>query len=146
MPRPHGPVRSNEVSKDFKGSMKRLFNSLDKWRRLLIFGLILAAASSILAIISPNILSDLTDAITVGIKPNTNNLRDISTKIMSNFSSDNFRKKIPLIMLDQNISEEDKQSFQLVINKIEGKSEKESTKLLLTIPQSILLKLFDVFL
>ena len=50
MPRPGGPIGGMpEKSKDFKGSMFRLFKSLNKWRYLLIFALILAMASAILA-------------------------------------------------------------------------------------------------
>ena len=88
MPR-RGP-RIPEKSKDFKGSMKRLFSSLDKWRYLLIFSLILAMISAILALIAPNRLSDLTDTITVGLVPNVN------------------EEKMTEIMNDPNISMEDK--------------------------------------
>lgn len=88
MPR-RGP-RIPEKSKDFKGSMKRLFSSLDKWRYLLIFSLILAMISAILALIAPNRLSDLTDTITDGLVPNVN------------------EEKMTEIMNDPNISMEDK--------------------------------------
>ena len=64
MPRPRGPMnRVNEKSKDFFGTMKRLFLSLNKWRYLLIIALILAMASAILAIIAPDKLSDFADTI-----------------------------------------------------------------------------------
>ena len=69
MPRPMGPHgRKNEKSKDFIGSMKRLFKSLESWRILLVIALILACLSAIFSIISPNILSDFSDIITEGIK------------------------------------------------------------------------------
>ena len=61
MPR---PGRNFEKSKDFKGSIKRLFKSLDRWKVLLYFSLLLAMISSIIALIAPNKLSDLTDEIT----------------------------------------------------------------------------------
>ena len=44
MPR---PGRNFEKSKDFKGSIKRLFKSLDRWKVLLYFSLLLAMISSI---------------------------------------------------------------------------------------------------
>ena len=73
MPRPMGPNRGvPEASKDFGGSIKRLFNSLNKWRYLLILSLVLAMISAILALVAPNKLSDLTDTITLGISPNIN--------------------------------------------------------------------------
>ena len=80
MPR-RGP-RIPEKSKDFKGSIKRLFSSLDKWRYLLIFSLILAMTSAILSLVSPNILSDLTDTITSGLVPNVT--EEKMTEIMNN--------------------------------------------------------------
>ena len=61
---------STEKSKDFKGSMLRLFKSLDKWRPLLIISVILALIAATLSTIAPNKLADVTDVISEGIKPN----------------------------------------------------------------------------
>ena len=94
MPRPMGPNRGvPETSKDFSGSIKRLFNSLNKWRYLLIISLVLAMISAILALVAPNKLSDLTDTITLGMNPN------INETIVND------------IMKDKDISNEDKQEF-----------------------------------
>ena len=61
MPRPMGPRgKIPEKSKDFKGSMKRLFNNLNNFNYLLIFALALGMIRAILALIAPNKLSDLT--------------------------------------------------------------------------------------
>ncbi len=99
MPRPMGPRdRIPEKSKDFKGSMKRLFNSLNNWRYLLVFALALGMVSAILALIAPNKLSELTDTITLGLQPNT------SEEIVKD------------IMVDENISASDKQKFQELLN------------------------------
>lgn len=85
MPRPGGPKnRVNEKSKDFFGTMKRLFLSLNNWRYLLIIALILAMASAILAIIAPNKLSDFADTIGEGLVPNTEKLKEVSTAISTN--------------------------------------------------------------
>ena len=70
MARHGGPMKVSEKSRDFKGSIKRLFNSLNRWKYLLIISLMLAMISSILSLIGPNKLSDLTDTITLGIQPN----------------------------------------------------------------------------
>ena len=51
MPR---PARTMEKSKDFKGSMKKLIKSLKSFHILLIISLVLAMASAILALVSPN--------------------------------------------------------------------------------------------
>ncbi len=97
MPRPMGRGGVPEKSKDFFGSIKRLFNSLNRWRYLLIISLMLAMVSAILALIAPNKLSELTDTITLGIQPN------ISEKIITD------------IMKDENISELDKQKLNELI-------------------------------
>ena len=70
MPRPNRGVP--EKSKDFKGSIKRLIRSLNRWKYSLIIALVFAFISSILGLITPNKLSDLTDNITEGLKPNIN--------------------------------------------------------------------------
>ena len=70
MPRPPGLV--SEKSKDFKGSMKRLIKSLNKWKYSLMIALSFAFISAILGLIAPNRLSDLTDEITKGLQPNIN--------------------------------------------------------------------------
>ena len=95
MPRPMRGVP--EKSKDFKGSIKRLFNSLNKWKYLLIFSMILASLSAILSLIAPNQLSKLTDTITLGLQPN------ISEEIISD------------IMNSTDISNEDKMEFSQIL-------------------------------
>ena len=83
MPRP-GRMGVADKSKDFKGSIKRLFNNLDRWRKLLILSMLLALISAVLSTIAPNKLSDVTNVISDGIKPNTENLQLISKEIYSN--------------------------------------------------------------
>ena len=73
MPIPGG--RNFEKSKDFKGSIKRLLSNLSNFKILLIIALTLAMVSSILSLIAPNKLSDLTDTVTAGIKPNISEKR-----------------------------------------------------------------------
>ena len=53
MPRP-GSGGIPEKSKNFTGTLKKLFRSLEKWRVIVIFALVLAVASAILALITPN--------------------------------------------------------------------------------------------
>ena len=118
MPRP-GP-RSFEKSKDFKGSIKRLFHSLKNWHSLLTIALILAMTSSILSLVAPNKLSDLTDTITSGIKPNLN------------------EEVINEIMTDTNISDSDKQEFGIMLSKMaEEKDSQEILKLIDSLPKAI---------
>ena len=86
--------RNFEKSKDFKGSMKRLLSNLRPWRVMLFIALALAMISAILALISPNKLSDLADMITDGLTPQIT------------------EKTIMEIMTDPSISNEDKATLQ----------------------------------
>ncbi|MBQ4583602.1 MAG: ABC transporter ATP-binding protein [Bacilli bacterium] len=124
--------------------MKRLFNSLDKWRGLLIFGLILAGVSAVLSIIAPNILSNLTDKITLGIQPRVENIEVINNKIIENLTEESITKKIPSIISNENISLDDKNSLKDTLTKISKVDKKEdSIKLFLSLPDSILAELLD---
>ncbi|MDE6142153.1 MAG: hypothetical protein K2G03_06075, partial [Bacilli bacterium] len=135
MPR---PLRGQpEKSKNFKGSIKRLFTSLDKWRYLLIIALILAAVSSLLSIISPNILSDLTDTITAGMIPKMENIQNIAEKIGESFKEENMNKTIASIMENSAISEEDKITLTNTLSKME--TSEEPQKLLYDLPDNILI-------
>lgn len=108
MPRPNRGTP--EKSKDFMGSMKKLLQNLKPWRVLLTLGLVLAFISAILSLIAPDHLSDLTDTITSGIKPNIseNTIKDI--------------------MSNPNISYEDKMSFQVTLSSMSNSS--DTTELL----------------
>lgn len=140
MPRPN---RKPEKSKNFKGSIKRLFTSLNKWRYLLVVALILAAISSILSIISPNILSDLTDTITEGMIPKTENIKTIGEKIGENLKDENINKNIYSLMQNPNISEEDKTTLTNTLSKMS--TSEEPQKVLLTLPDNILIFFFSDF-
>ena len=91
-----------EKSKDFKGAIKNLFKSLNKWKYLLVFSLILAFISAVLALVAPNKLSDFADTITLGITPNIS--EDIIADIMQN----------------QQISNEDKKEFMQLLKSAEN--------------------------
>lgn len=108
MPRPNRGTP--EKSKDFMGSMKKLLQNLKPWRVLLTLGLVLAFISAILSLVAPDHLSDLTDTITSGIKPNIseNTIKDI--------------------MSNPNISYEDKISFQVTLSSMSNSS--DTTELL----------------
>ena len=104
MPRPHGKI---EKSKDFKGSIKKIFKSLSSWHFLLGISLTLAMISAILALIAPNQLSNLTDYITEGITP-----RISETKITE-------------IMKDDSISMEDKSVAMDIMGSMDKNSKTE---------------------
>ena len=76
--------REVEKAKDFKGTIIKLFKSLDNWRYMLILASLLALAAAVLSTIAPNRLSGVTDVISDGIKPNTENLEKITGEIYKN--------------------------------------------------------------
>ena len=123
MARPMGPPgggRVPEKSKDFKGSMKRLFLSLERWRYLFIFALFLAMVSAILSLNAPNKLSEFTDVITKGLQPNIN----------ENTMMD--------IMNDPDISDEDKALTMAILSKFnEDMSKEEMLALIDELPESV---------
>ena len=67
---PGGMSAPGEKANDFKGAIKRLFKELNKFKVLIIISLILAVLSSILSIVAPDRLSDLTDEISKGLTSN----------------------------------------------------------------------------
>jgi len=142
MPRPSS--KPAEKSKDFFGSMKRLIKNLKPWRVIMIIALTLAMVSAILSLTAPNVLSDFTDVITEGIKPNTIKLEEVTNKITNSFSEENMSVKISSILANPNISNKDKLLLQeklLEINNLKNKE--ESYKIIFSLPDSILIEFFD---
>ena len=93
-----------EKPKNFKIAIKRLFRELKKYKVLITLSIILAALSSILSILAPNKLSDLTDEISKGLTVNSKNLQELFSKIQYNMTSNNLED----IQIDGiNISTED---------------------------------------
>lgn len=155
MPRPMHA--SSEKSKDFVGSIKRLLANLKPWKVLMGLAITLAFLSAILSLTAPNKLSSLTDVITKGIKPNTDVLQEIVTEISNNFNSEAMSEKTMLILTSEDISIEDKATYQAFLTKIQetaNKSDitendsntsdnKEIMKTILDLPSSILNVLVD---
>ena len=139
MPRPHGP-RTNEKSKDFFGSMKRLIKHLNPWKYIVIMALVLAMVSAILALIAPNKLSDFTDIITEGLKPNTEKLEEVTKTISSDFTEDKLEVKIKNILTNPDISTTDKLALQDFLT---NTNSKEYIKQITNLPPNILLEMFD---
>ena len=81
--------RQNEVVKvkDFKGTLFRIFKSLNRWKYILVISCILAMFAAILSTIAPNKLADVTDVISEGIKPNTENFQKVSGEIFKNLNN-----------------------------------------------------------
>lgn len=144
MPRPmHG---NNEKSKDFVGSIKRLLANLKPWKILMGLAITLAFLSAILSLTAPNKLSSLTDVITNGIKPNTEVLQSVITEITNNFNEASLQEKSMHILTSENISFEDKATYQEFLAGMQAntaKDQKTILKNILALPDDILNILID---
>ena len=153
MPRP-GKEQTYEKAKDFKGAIKRLFSELNTYKILIIVAFTLAILGSILSILAPNRLSDLTDEISAGLVVNQDNMEALNKKASENLSEEKLKELLPEIlspnisennirniMSDKNISSEDKAKFQEVLTKFET-DQTEAFNELKTLPNCILEKIF----
>lgn len=129
MPRPHGNANPDTKAKDFGKAITRLLKELKPYKFLIIISIILATTSSILAIFTPNILSNLTDRISEGLIPNKENITIIKDSIESDLNEEVIKTTIPAILnlnLDKqtitsiltndNISTTDKELFNKFLN------------------------------
>lgn len=154
---PGGP--GGEKAKDLIGTWKKLFGYCSKYTVAIIIALICVAIGTVLTLMGPDKLSDMTDTITAGITPNTEKLTQISEDISQNIS-DNMKavmnsitanisdesaisKKASEIMASTDISDEDKATFQQVLKGMSTASSKEESQaMLMSLPNSILDVLF----
>ena len=133
-------------AKSFKDAIKRLFKELEGYRKLVVLAIILAVLGSILSILAPNRLSKLTDEISKGLVVNQENLTAITSEIGQNITEDKIlaimnpvlnEEVMTKILVNPNISTEDKERFQEFIQK-----EEKSSSDFLGLPQSILNEIF----
>ena len=119
-----GPGAPGEKAKDFKSALKRLFKELGKFKILIYISLILAMASSILSICTPNILSDLTDTISKGLVVNTKNVEILTEKIKESVSLDKINEIIDINfshneikkLLNSDINNDDKKVIESILS------------------------------
>ena len=140
MPRPGRGPRVQEKSKDFKGSMIRLIKNLKPWKYIMIFAMILALISAVLALITPDKLSSLTDTISQGIKPNTEKMTEISTSIIQNIDKENMMYKFNNLYIDVELTNEEIEKINDVLTQIQ---ETNNFELILKLPNKVLEYLLD---
>ncbi len=124
MPR-HG-MKGPEKVKDFKGTLVRIFKSLEKWKYVLVISCVLAMFASILSTVAPNKLADVTDVISESIKPDVEAMKDISESVSKNIAS-NYHTSNPsdLFIEFNKLSWEEKVN---ILNDIEINNVKISTE------------------
>ena len=142
MPRPNRDVSK---AKDFKGAIKRLLQELSGFKKLIIISLVLAALGAILTIVTPNILSDLTDEISKGLVLNKDNFEKLTKEVTSSLNEESiskvidFREKnIGKVMISSNIPKNDLMKFQEIMAKLNDETNNKSFKAISEIPDSIL--------
>lgn len=141
--RGHGPMRTIEKPKNFGEALSKLFKSLNDFKVLLIISLVLAGLSAILALVSPDRLSDLTDEISKGLTINTTNMEKLQDDLLTNLNEDTFAGILNL-NIDENtiykvntagISALDKEKFN---NTISAMTKENATTSLGKLPDSVL--------
>lgn len=142
MPRPNRDVSK---AKDFKGAIKRLLQELSGFKKLIIISLVLAALGAMLTIVTPNILSDLTDEISKGLVLNKNNFEKLTKEVTSSLNEESIsevidfsEKNIGKVMISSNIPKNDLMKFQEIMAKLNDETNNKSFKIISEIPDSIL--------
>ena len=133
---PRGPKM--DKSKDFVGSMKRLFKELKSFQILIAMALIFAVLSSILSIAAPNKLSKLTDTISEGIIVNSRNLEEVSERTKINLQN----IKVDEILQSEDLIIEEKQDF---LNALQFSSEDDIVSNLSKLSDNTLKMIFKEF-
>ena len=88
MPRPNQNV---EKAKNFKNAITRLFKELKPFKVSIIVAVLLTTISSLLAIFTPNVLSDLTNKISEGLVINKDNLETIYKSVSNDITEDRYK-------------------------------------------------------
>ena len=142
MPRPNRDVSK---AKDFKGAIKRLLKELSGFKKLVIISLVLAALGAILTIVTPDILSDLTDEISEGLVLNKDNFEELTKEVTGSLNEESISKVIDFseknigkVMMSSNIPKEDLMKFQETMTKLNSETSENSFKAISEIPDSIL--------
>ena len=157
----HGPGGPGvgEKAKDLVGTWKKLLGYCRKYLPVIIIALVCAAAGTVLTLIGPDKLSDMTDTVTAGIAPNTELLGEITEAVSANISANmeitvnNITQNIgdtekldrnsEAVMASPDISDGDKAALADTLKSIITASPEESQLMLLSLPDSVTEVLFS---
>ena len=134
-PRGHGPGASFEKPKNFKEALLNLKKYLNKLMPLIIVAVLLSMISSILSIVGPNKIKDLTNEIQAGIVINKDNLELLTKDITNDIQENLILSKDSL----KDISTEDQTKYYETLNTITKENTMEKIS---EIPNSIKLLIF----
>lgn len=127
--------QSQQKAKNFLGACKRLISEIrGKLLVLLIISITFATAGSVLSIKAPDLLSNLTDEITTGIRPDTEALQEISTLIAENYMSLDAlaagHKPDDIVYRGTTITLEDQQKFGELVKSIDANDKNDASAML----------------
>ena len=153
-----GMGRGNgEKAKDLIGTWKKLFGYCRKYAAAFVVALICAAIGTVLTLVGPDKLSDMTDTVTAGIMPDTDaleslieavsvNSRENMQTLMERMTADlsdpaAMQAKMGEIMASPDISDADKKAFTDVMQVMAADPESAQAAML-GLPESVLELLF----
>ena len=148
-PRRHGHGAPGEKPKDLSGTLKKLTISLKGYLPIIVVALVLAALGSVLAIIGPDKLSDLTDEITKGLVVNQKNIKLITSDITTNLNEEKLKETSMKIVVmnpldtndvvidDVNVSYNDRVEYTKLMQSANYKNQKSMIALFNKMPLSI---------
>ena len=115
--------KNNEKAKDFKGSIKKLVKYCKPLMPIIIISIILAFLSSILSIIGPDKLKDMTNEITLGLmgKINLDKVKSIGLLLIIFYSSGfifNYFQGFLMATVTQKFSKKLRGEISIKINKL----------------------------
>lgn len=136
--RMHGPGGRGpgEKPKDFKKALLKLKNYLKPYMHLIIIAVILSALSSILSIVGPNKIKDLTNEIQQGLIVNKSNIELLVQDIQSDIKQNIILSETDL----ESLTNEDKTRYYEVLSKMNTSENKEN--LIIELPESVKLLIF----
>lgn len=151
----HGPggPGGGEKAKDLVGTWKKLFGYCRKYLPVIIIALVCAVAGTVLTLIGPDKLSDMTDTITAGIAPKTELLSEITETVSANISAnmemtvnsitqnigdtEKLNRNSEAVMASPDISDADKAALAETLEAMSTASPEESQLMLLSLPDSV---------
>ena len=136
--RMHGPGGRGpgEKPKDFKKALLKLKNYLKPYMHLIIIAVILSALSSVLSIIGPNKIKDLTNEIQQGLIVNKSNIELLVQDIQNDIQQNIVLSESDL----ESLTNEDKTRYYEVLSKMNTSENKEN--LITELPESVQLLIF----
>ena len=137
-PRQRGPMGrpagGGEKPKDMVGIWKKLLGYCRKYMVFLVIAVICASVGTVCTLVGPDKLSDMTDEITKGIKPDTDELEKITNAISYNLSNNIYED----IEVDGvTISVQDQTDMMKLMSGVDKNNQKSALKAFDKLPESI---------